>query len=142
MAEGADRKDRNWREAESMEDAARRLLAELDERAKRKDLAGRVMLEPAQIADQPTVSLVKAEKWPAPSKGVHAQGAGQHTTQGEDCVDHTARKEGTGQRIGIGGRADFSGGCFSFRGGKDTARPTLDEPLLAERANRHAPEDS
>lgn len=57
MVEGR-RKD--WRELESMEDAARRLLQELDERTQRKaterkTLAGGVRLGPAEIRD-PDVS--------------------------------------------------------------------------------------
>lgn len=53
----------------------------------------------------------------------------------------TSGEEDDGVRMG-GGRADFSGGSFSFRN-KDTARPTLDEALVC-RSRRYpdAPEDS
>lgn len=57
----------NWRDFETMEEAASRLLRVLDERVKnRKTLAGGDV-GPAQIADQSDRSLVSAEKAAEPA---------------------------------------------------------------------------
>jgi|SRR6185369_5404319 len=132
----------NWRETESMEDAARRLIGVLDERAKkRKHLAGGCM-GPAEIADRPLSPDENAD-------GASARGSGalkrrpQSTPVREDTGDHAAERGGNSSGLEFDGRAEFSTlgfvQSFSFQG---TARPTPDDFLEEGRSReRHAPED-
>lgn len=57
----SNRHQRNWREEETLEAAARRLLAEWDERIAKKKAAERLEAS-EQIADQPARSLADADK--------------------------------------------------------------------------------
>ena len=47
------RNERNWRETESMEDAARRLIGVMDERAKKRQQASGRLEAPEQIQKRP-----------------------------------------------------------------------------------------
>lgn len=57
----SNRHQRNWREEETLEAAARRLLAEWDERIAKKK-AEEALQSSSKIADQPARSLAKAEE--------------------------------------------------------------------------------
>jgi len=146
-------RQKGWRELESTEDAARRLLAVLDERSKRETLAGSVRLGPAEIADQPAVSPAEAEKGGGQNSGANSVGSaalkssGRQSThaEGRNGSDHTAkvlRGDGSGLEM-KGGRATFSG-CepVSFEVSNGRTRPiTPDFAVGTDRANRYAPED-
>jgi hypothetical protein len=142
-------RQKGWREEETMEDAAARLLAVLEQRVeKRKNSAGED-LGRRQFADQqPTRSLVGlAEKSGRDSERKHGSTAlklpGRQLTPpqgggiGGDPVAEVGRSNGMGN---TGGQADF--GISSSLKYKDTTRPALDE-ALADRPRRYpdAPED-
>jgi hypothetical protein len=112
MAGGGRRKDMNWRDAESMSDAASRLLRVLDERAKkRKTLAGSD-LDAGPDSNQPALSRVRAEKCGRDSERQHGSTAlklpGRQYTPpqgggiGGDPVAEVGRSNGIGN---AGGRA-------------------------------------
>jgi hypothetical protein len=137
----------NWRDAESMSDAASRLLRVLDERAKkRKTLAGSD-LDAGPDSNQPALSRVRAEKCGRDSERQHGSTAlklpGRQYTPpqgggiGGDPVAEVGRSNGIGNAgaqavLGIGSSLKY----------KDTACPALDE-ALADRSRRYpdAPED-
>lgn len=95
------RREPNWRETESTEDAARRLLAVLDERSRRNKASGRLQA-PEQIQKSEAASpCVALEKRPADERNqgsASLQSAGQLTVAwvegedgnglGADGVDH------------------------------------------------------
>lgn len=112
-----------------MGDAASRLLKVLDERAeKRKNSAGED-LGRRQFADQPM-----AESGAEPERRVGCTLDGSAPT--------AARGLGGCSGLEEIGRAGFQPSTVRFiLRCKGTARPTLDEPLLTDRAKRHAPED-
>lgn len=60
---------KDWREDETLEAAARRLLAEWDERIAKKK-AEEALQSSSKIADQPARSLAKAEEAEAQSMGL------------------------------------------------------------------------
>jgi len=146
MAGGDRRKDMNWRETESMSDAASRLLRVLDERSKkRKALAGGDAGAGTNCLSKDACPCVSLEKSGLADRnnGPHAIDASLQLTpsEGRNGGDPVASKGFSGNGLVMGvGRADLSGGSFSLRC-KDTVRPTLEEPLLTDRANKHAPED-
>jgi hypothetical protein len=143
--QSSERKDRDWRETESMEDAARRLWRDWDERKAKKAAEG--LERSAQFADQqPTRSLVGlADKGGLPERyrrlnaldGSPQFTAGREDMAGGDPVAEVGRSNGIGN---AGGQAGF--GISSSLKYKDTACPTLDE-ALADRSRRYpdAPED-
>src|SRR5690349_11196803 len=96
---GGQRKD--WREYETMEDAARRLIGVMDERAKRK-AAGSLGVEPAEILNRP---LSPDEN--GPSESDRGSGSldrsGQLTPVREDTGDHAAARGGNGSGLEWGG---------------------------------------
>lgn len=81
---------KGWRELETYEEAAVRLLRVLDERVKKRAAGAQ---SPAQITDQPAVSLAKAEK-EGPSwsdKGDRTlDGSAPITGAGGDCAGWSA----------------------------------------------------
>jgi hypothetical protein len=141
------RKDRDWRETESLSDAASRLLRVLDERKAKKAAEG--LERSAQIADQqPTRSLVGlAEKCGRDSERKHGSTAlklpGRQYTppQGGGIGGDPVAEVGISNGIGnAGGQTGF--GISSSLKCKDTACPALDE-ALGDRSRPYsdAPED-
>jgi hypothetical protein len=134
MAGRYTRKD--FRDFETLGDAARRLIGVMDERAKKRKAAGGLGVDRHQFADRP---MSPDEN--GPSESDRGSGSldrsGQLAPVREGTGDHTAERGGNDSGLEWGGgHVDFR---RNFRGNKDTTRPTLDEPLLADRAKRHAP---
>jgi hypothetical protein len=139
------RREPNWRETESMEDAARRLWRDWDERKAKK--AAECLDNSAQIEGSRTPVPACREKSGRDSERKHGSTAlklpGRQLTPpqgggiGGDPVAEVGRSNGMGN---TGGQADF--GISSSLKYKDTTRPALDE-ALADRPRRYpdAPED-
>jgi hypothetical protein len=144
----SNRTQKDWRELESTEDAAARLLAVLEQRVeKRKAAEG--LERSAQFADQqPTRSLVGlAEKCGRDSERKHGSTAlklpGRQSTppQGGGIGGDPVAEVGISNGIGnAGGQTGF--GISSSLKCKDTACPALDE-ALGDRSRPYsdAPED-
>lgn len=124
--------ERDWRELETMEAAASRLLRVLDERAKKRKNSAGGDTEPAKIAETSARSLVAGESGDEPER--------MRRSAALDGSSPTAAGAWEGSSGMGGGHAGFQGRSFSLRSGC-TARPTLDEHPLTDRAITHAPED-
>ncbi|RTM07433.1 MAG: hypothetical protein EKK31_11775 [Hyphomicrobiales bacterium] len=133
----------DWRETESLSDAASRLLRVLDERKKRR-LAGAET--PAEIQQSrtyvPAYPGENGREASAKNGSAALKPPGQLTPQREECGDHTL-EGGNGRGLETDGRAEFSTldfvQSFSPQG---TARPGSGRYLGRERTReRHAPED-
>ncbi|TGR83313.1 hypothetical protein EN866_34250 [Mesorhizobium sp. M2D.F.Ca.ET.223.01.1.1] len=126
---------KDWREEESIEDAARRLLAELDERVRRK--ASERLEGSEKIADRP---WSQDERGGSESDGV--TGSLDRCRQSTPTVGGNGGDpalEGVAER-GLGcGQTDFDTVRFSLDG-MEAACPARGDFHVAERA-RHAPED-
>jgi hypothetical protein len=141
------RREPNWRETESLEDAARRLWRDWDERKAKKAAEG--LERSAQFANQqPTRSLVGlAEKCGRDSERQHGSTAlklpGRQSTPpqgggiGGDPVAEVGRSNGIGN---AGGQAVL--GISSSLKYKDTASPNALDEALVDRSRRYpdAPE--
>jgi hypothetical protein len=138
------RREPNWREYETYEDAARRLIGVMDERAKKRKNSAGEDLGRRQFADQPPQrSLVgRAEKWPGAERDKGPQrfkAPGQSTPLGGGVGGDPVAKVGRSNGIGnTGGQAGF--GISSSLKYKDTARPNSERPsLLADRTDPEGP---
>lgn len=120
----------NFRDFESMADAARRLLAKMDER-KRMKAAGSLGVKPVQIADQP---MSPAEEGP------HQSDQGVRTLDGAVPITVAREKVSYGYAIRFG-RAASGYEPVSLRPNGRTRPVTPDGTVGADRANRHALED-
>jgi hypothetical protein len=135
---GIERKP-TWRDLESMEEAAARLLAGLDARAeKRRKAAGRLE-GPAEITDRPLSPDEKADGASNEGLGMLKRRpqftAGREELAGGDPVAEVGRSNGIGN---TGGQAGF--GISSSLKYKDTARPNSERPsLLADRTDPEGP---
>jgi len=131
----SNRRAEDWRELESMEDAARRLLQELDERVRRR--AAERLEASAKIQDQqPQLSPGRAEHADGASDGVSGslKRRPQQFTNREAAGDPVAGEGGSGNGLEFDGRADLSTLDFVHVNPEGTARPSLDEPPVKDRA--------
>jgi hypothetical protein len=121
----------NWRDFESMEDAARRLIGVMDERAKKRRLAGGHE-RPAEIHETSTQSLVAGEN------------AEERSHKGSGRLDAPPQRSAAGgweEDGGIGntgGQTDFGrGSSLKY---KDTARPNSERTsLFTDRTDLEGP---
>jgi hypothetical protein len=124
------RREPRWRDYETFEDAARRLIGVMDERAKkRKTLAGGD-LGPAEIADQVMSPPDKR------ADGERLRGSVSLDRRPQLTSDQGEVVRGSGMG---GGQTDFNFVRFSLMS-MEAACPARGDFHAAERA-RHAPED-
>ena len=131
----SNRRAEDWRELESMEDAARRLLQELDERVRRK--AAERLQGSDRIRDQqPQLSPASAEN--AEERSLRGLGRldapPQQFTNREAAGDPVAGEGESGNGLEFDGRADLPTLDFVHVNPGSTARPALDEPPVKDRA--------
>jgi len=116
-----------------MEAAASRLLRVLDERVRKRRLAGGLE-GPAEIQDRPLSPDENAEERSHMGSG-RLDAPPQLTQPREDGCDPVASKGFSGNGLEFDGRADLSTldfvRCVNPEG---TARPSLDEPPVKDRA--------
>lgn len=143
MVEGR-RKD--WREDETLEAAARRLLAEWDERIARKKAAERLKAS-EKFSDQPARSLAMAEKADGASDGVigSLKRRPQRTAEGGDFSSERVAQE-VGHRGNAMGNCGGRAACMGSEPLGETngcARPDRPEGAIGskERTDSHALED-
>ena len=118
-------RQKGWREEETLEAAARRLLQEWDERIARKKAAERLEAS-AQIADQPAASLADAEVADGASDGV--------TGSLKRRPQHTAREGHDSAIENEGGRAADSPVETGVLRANGCARPNPEDAIGADRA--------
>jgi hypothetical protein len=135
MAGSDKRKEPNWREAESMSDAASRLLRVLDERAKKRKNSAGEDLGRRQIADQPpqmSPTGLADERADGASDGVQVS-----LKRRPQLTD--SREDVAGGLVKGGGQTDLQCVRFSY-GSKRAACPVSGSPLLPAERARNAPE--